>query len=45
MGRAERRGDRRVDSPELELAGLGAGAGVLGGKGKLGHGDVLDRPV
>ena len=45
MGRAERRGDRWVDSPELELAGVGAGAGLLGGKGKLGHGDVLERPV
>lgn len=45
MGRAERRGDRQVDSTECELGGLGAGAGLLGGKGRFEHGDVLERPV
>ena len=44
-GRAERRGDRWVDSAERELGGLGAGAGLLGGKGRIEHIDMLERPV
>ena len=45
MGRAERRGGGQVGSAELELGGLGAGAGLLGGTGRLEQGDVLERPV
>ena len=41
----ERRGDRWVDSAERELGGLGAGAGLLGGKGRFEHIDMLERPV
>ena len=45
LGQVDGRGGGQVGSAELELGGLGAGAGLLGGKGRLEQGDVLERPV